>query len=204
MGNRGVLHNESNQIVKPWAHKSWVACLLSYKSIKRPKPFSKGNYSELFFLDEATAFSAGHRPCSYCQRERYIAFKSTWLQGNMEEPARQSALMSEIDKILHSERAIKGGGKQTFEAQLSELPSGSMFEHDGRAFLVSDLGHFPWSFDGYLSPLTLNRAKKVRVLTPQSVVKAFSAGFAPEVHQSANIQLKANVDATAAGRLTVS
>lgn len=186
MGNRGILHNESNQIVKPWAHKSWVTCLLSYKSIKRPKPFSKGNYSELFFLDEATAFSAGHRPCSYCQRERHIAFKNAWLHGNMENSARQSVLMSEIDTILHSERAIRGGGKQTFEAQLSELPTGSMFEHDGKAFLVSDHGHLPWSFEGYLSPMTLNRTAKVRVLTPQSVVKAFSAGFVPEMHPSAN------------------
>ncbi len=186
MGNRGILHDGSNQIVKPWAHKAWVTCLLSYKNIKRPSPFSKGNYSELFFLDEATAFSAGHRPCSYCQRERHIAFKDAWLRGNVEESARQSVLMPEIDSILHSERAIRGGGKQTFEAQLCELPLGSMFEHDGNAFLVNDLGYLPWSFDGYRSPQHLNKATKVRVLTPQSVVKAFLAGFVPNMHPSAN------------------
>lgn len=59
MGNRGILHNGDNKIVRPWAHKAWVTCLLEFNGIKRPKPFSPGNYSELFFIDEATAFAAG-------------------------------------------------------------------------------------------------------------------------------------------------
>ncbi len=74
MGNRGILHNQEKRIVRPWAHKAWIACLLSYGSVRRAV-FAPGNYSELFFLDEATALSAGHRPCGQCQRERYRLFK---------------------------------------------------------------------------------------------------------------------------------
>ena len=72
MGNQGILHNEHNNIVRAWKHKAWVTCLLQFKDIQRPKPFSQGNYSELFFLDEVTAFAAGHRPCNFWALCRFV------------------------------------------------------------------------------------------------------------------------------------
>src|SRR5262245_6877749 len=73
MGNRGVLHNERGQVVAQWRLKRWITCTLSFKNRWRPV-FTPRRYSELFFLDEATAFSAGHRPCAECRRERYNEF----------------------------------------------------------------------------------------------------------------------------------
>lgn len=128
MGNRGILHDENSQIVKHWARQSWVTCLLSFKNIKRPRLFSQGNYSELFFLDEVTAFAAGHRPCAYCQRERNREFKDIWLHANVPEISDSKMNWPEIDKALHNERAIRGGGKRTYEAKLGDLPIGAMFE----------------------------------------------------------------------------
>lgn len=186
MGNRGILHDENNEIVRPWAHKAWVTCLLSFKEIKRPRPFSKGNYSELFFLDEATAFAAGHRPCAYCQRERHMRFKEAWQRANVDESALPSVRAPDIDKVLHNERAIRGGGKRTFDAPLSDLPLGSMFESKGHALLVAPRGYLPWSFEGYGAPMHIDCKALVRVLTPHSVLRAFSAGFTPKVHVSAN------------------
>lgn len=186
MGNRGILHNENNKVVRPWAHKAWVTCLLSFKELKRPRPFSKGNYSELFFLDEATAFAAGHRPCAYCQRERHLRFKEAWLRANFEEGARLSVRMRDIDKVLHDERTIRGGSKRTFDALLSDLPLGSMFEYEGNALLVAARGYLPWSFEGYGAPQHIDDKALVRVLTPQSVLRAFCVGFVPNVHVSAN------------------
>lgn len=88
MGNRGILHDDGNRIVRPWAHKAWVTCLLEFNGVKRPKPFSPGNYSELFFMDEATAFAAGHRPCAHCQRARHREFKDSWVRANgADEPS---------------------------------------------------------------------------------------------------------------------
>lgn len=186
MGNRGILHDGNKQIVRPWAHKGWVSCLLSFKDIKRPELFSASKYSELFFLDEATAFSAGHRPCSYCQRDRSNAFKEAWLRANVADPDQfDSFRMPQIDKILHSERAIRGGGKVTYEACIAELPVGSMFESDGSAFLLSPKGILPWSFDGYGAVQVLDKQMSVRVLTPRSIVRAFAAGFVPLMHASA-------------------
>jgi hypothetical protein len=186
MGNRGILHDADNHIIRPWAHKGWVSCLTSFNGIKRPRPFSAGNYSELFFLDEATAFSAGHRPCSYCQRTRSHAFRDAWLQANVaDSAARESMRMPDIDKALHIERAIRGGGKVTFDALLSQLPVGAIFEHDGLAFLLSSRGALPWSFDGYGAPQAINSELQVRVLTPLSIVKTFCTGFLPVIHESA-------------------
>jgi hypothetical protein len=82
LGNRGILHNEKKKIIAPWRHKAWVTCQLEFKGRKR-QIFSPGSYSELFFLDEVTAFAAGHRPCAECRRDRYNEFKAAWLAMNL-------------------------------------------------------------------------------------------------------------------------
>lgn len=181
MGNRGILHDNSNNIVRPWAHKSWVICLTKFNNIERPKPFSKGNYSELFFLDEATGLAAGHRPCWYCQRERNKLFKDAWIKANVPSERRGSVTMAEIDKVIHSERALPSRGKKTFAAALTDLPVGTMFDHDDRAYLVHHhLSFLPWSFAGYGAPVALDSKLSINVLTPASVVRAFQNGFEPE------------------------
>lgn len=185
MGNRGILHDEGNGIVRPWAHKAWVTCLLEFNGIKRPKPFSPGNYSELFFIDEATAFAAGHRPCAHCQRARHREFKDTWVRANVADELRASTLMPAIDRVLHAERCVPGGSKATFDAPLVELPRGAMFEHEEAAYLVAAIGYLPWSFDGYGTAKDIGGAPVVKVLTPQSIIRAFDNGFAPMVHASA-------------------
>lgn len=187
MGNRGILHNGTNKIVRPWARKAWVTCLLEFKGIKRPRPFSQGNYSELFFLDEATAFSAGHRPCATCQRVRHLEFKGTWVQANMPDVSSTSIDMKEVDKVLHAERAISGGDTMTYEAPLVELPMGSMFEFEKTAYLVATQGYLPWSFEGYGTPYDIDPRAVVKVLTPRSIVRAFAEGFIPRVHPSATV-----------------
>jgi hypothetical protein len=186
MGNRGILHDDGNKIVRQWAHKAWVTCLLEFNDIKRPKPFSAGNYSELFFLDEATAFAAGHRPCAHCQRARHREFKEAWLRANVSEELRTSTLMPAVDRALHAERCIPGGSKVTFDAPLVELPRGVMFEHEDVAYLVGAAGYLPWSFEGYGAAKTIGPTAVVKVLTPQSVIGAFEEGFMPVFHQSAN------------------
>jgi hypothetical protein len=186
MGNRGILHDDGNRIVRPWAHKAWVTCLLEFNGIKRSKPFSPGNYSELFFIDEATAFSAGHRPCAYCQRKRHLEFKNAWVLANVAEERRASTLMGDVDKVLHAERTMPGGGKSTFDAILGELPCGTVFELEEIAYLVSARGYLPWSFVGYGDASSIDAATMVKVLTPRSIVRAFAQGFTPMVLASAH------------------
>jgi hypothetical protein len=195
MGNRGILHDEGNKIVRPWAHKAWVTCLREFKGIKRSTPFSQGNYSELFFLDEATAFAAGHRPCAYCQRLRHLEFKDAWVRANILEDLRAGTKMPEIDKALHAERVVSGGGKKTYDASLAELPHGAIFEHEDAAYLVSGRGFLPWSFAGYGAPENIDPATVVMVLTPRSVIRSFIEAFTPTVHLSATNDPPSTADA---------
>jgi hypothetical protein len=182
MGNRGILHDHDQAIVRDWAHKHWVVCVLEFKRVKRAKPFSKpNNYSELFFLDEATALSAGHRPCHHCQRQRSAAFKEAGMKGSQ---LAGFVPMPALDAALHSER-VQGGSKVTFEAQWRSLPLGTMFEKDGAAHVVARKGPLKWSFDVYMQAASFDIDETVEVLTPRSIVSAFSHGFVPSLHPSA-------------------
>jgi hypothetical protein len=182
MGNRGILHNDQKQIVRQRAGIAWVTCLLEYKGIKRKEIFGKGHYSELFFLDEATAFAAGHRPCAHCQRERFNEFKSAWLRANPPGTA-DSVGINYIDRRLHAERVRRGGEKVVYTAPLRSLPAGTFIDLAGRAVLIGDDALREWSPEGYTTDgSTIDADRDVTVLTPSSVVRMFSRGFRPLVY----------------------
>src|SRR5678816_4338806 len=164
MGNRGILHDDEKRIVAPWRLKRWITCTLSFRGRKR-QVFAPHRYSELFFLDEATSFAAGHRPCAECRHERYNEFRAAWIEANSGRTADRKPGAEGIDSVLHVERAIRGGGKKTWQAHLAW--SGKLR---------------PWTFAGYEDPVPMSAAPPdVAVLTPQSVVRIFESGFTPQV-----------------------
>lgn len=182
-GNRGILHDESKRVVRPWAGKAWITCALKFGDTHR-EVFSQRTWSELFFLDEATAFAAGHRPCGYCRRERYAQFKRAWLAANPARVVGTNPSIRAVDRVLHDERALRGGAKRTFVAPMNRLPGGTMFELDGAACLVWEGRVHRWSFDGYADTDTPITQRDVSVLTPASIVRSFAGGLTPEVHPS--------------------
>lgn len=184
MGNRGVLHDAAKQIVAAWRTQRWITCELSFKG-RRRDVFAPNRYSELFFVDEATSLAAGHRPCAECRRSRFKEFRAAWDSGRGDREASRHPSADEIDRVLHSERVQRGGGKSTYEAVSSSLPSGVLMEHEGRVYLQWAGGVRPWSFAGY-GPSTAMSPAEVRVLTPRSIVRAIEAGFVPQVHESAD------------------
>jgi len=128
LGNRGIIHNEQQEIVSPFKIKGWVTCQLEFKGRKR-ELMAKGRYTELFFLDEATAFSAGHRPCSECRRPRYKEFKDKWLEANQNLLVNDSTSIANIDKIIHQDR-INKKQKVTYQDKMNLLPKGTMIQID--------------------------------------------------------------------------
>ena len=106
MGNRGVLHNEQKKIIARWRGKAWMTCKLEFQGIRR-KQFGSGTYSELFFMDEATASAAGHRPCADCRRDRFKEFKAAWIASNRDLLSTPQPSIAEIDSVIHAERAAK-------------------------------------------------------------------------------------------------
>ncbi len=186
MGNRGILHNDKRVVVKHWVGKAWVACDPKFKSIDRRPLFQPGRYSELFFLDEATAFAAGHRPCAYCQRERFNHFKSVWRRTYESDTDARSLEITRVDAVLHQDRVSAARTKNTYVTEFTELPDGTMFAFGGKAFLLHKGKQLVWSHEGYSVSGRIPKGSKVEVLTPRSIVKLYSVGYTPLVHASAD------------------
>jgi hypothetical protein len=137
-------------------------------------------YSELFFLDEATAFAAGHRPCGECRRDDYRRFKRMWLSATALDPA-------SMDSYLHGERVTLLKTKRTFESELGTLPQGVMLLVDGEPVLKWRSALLRWSSTGYSSvSVGLTAGEQVEVLTPTSIVQVLADGYPVQVHESAN------------------
>ncbi len=180
MGNRGLLHNDRKEIVRPFRLLAWITCLLSFKDRKRIV-MTPGLYTELFFLDEATAFSAGHRPCYECRRDDYRRFKQYWLQGNPVHPFNEKTSITEIDAILHQERLGTGNSKITFRANINELPDGTFVLLDEKPFLIKGDLLYPWTPAGYDTGIARPHNMEVAVLTPASIVNTFKVGYVPQM-----------------------
>lgn len=185
MGNRGVLHKQQ-QIIRPFKLLNWVTCVLEYHGVRR-KVMSEGRYTELFFLDEATAFAAGHRPCAECRRKEYSRFKELWLKANKDHYALPDNTMKSIDRVNHTERMNSRAEKITYPEQLGRLPNGAMIVLPGTEtpFLNWNKQLLEWSEHGYTRGITASEETMVTVLTPKSFVRVFEQGYTPQVHPSA-------------------
>ena len=184
MGNRGVLHDDARRIVSDWRLRRWITCVLCFRD-RRREVFAPRRYSELFFLDEATSLSAGHRPCAECRRERFREFREAWLAGASRSGSGAPVPKAdEIDRVLHEERLGPVREKRTHEAPLASLPEGTFVEHGGRPHLLWRGRLRPWTFFGYGAGIATPEFSRVRVLTPPSIVRAIAAGFVPQIHES--------------------
>ncbi len=183
MGHRGCLHDAEGRIRRAFVGKRWIICVLQFKERRRPI-MGPGRYTELFFLDEATALAAGHRPCVECQRARYLVFRERWAAAR--PAAAPVPSVDEIDNALHAERLDATRSKRTYLERVSRLPPGVMVAGaDGQPYLVQAGSLRPWSAEGYGVPWWPDAALEVRVLTPRSLVQTIAHGYAVELHASA-------------------
>ena len=182
MGNRGILHDPGTKtlLAARWTHQAWVCCRLEF-GVRRRTIMGPGTYTELFFLDEATALAAGHRPCWSCRPAEYEAFKSAWLAGNFVGRGGFVPIKT-LDRQLHRERVTRGRRQMRFDAPLEALPFGAMILFRSRPCLVCDDHLLPWSEHGYGLPVKRHRGR-VTVLTPRSIVAALHEGYRPLVRR---------------------
>lgn len=186
MGNRGVLHDGAGRIQRAWQVRRWIVCVLEFRGRKRTV-MTPGYYTELFFLDEATALAAGHRPCAECRRPRFIDYCAAWRLAHPNSDRPRPAV-DEIDRQLHAERLDGKRSKRTFAAALDSLPDGVLVQVDSwgqNAFLLLGGELLEWSPGGYGRRRARPEGEEVRVLTPRSTVEVIRAGYAPEIHPSA-------------------
>ncbi|HMR33927.1 MAG TPA: hypothetical protein PKA13_21735 [Geminicoccaceae bacterium] len=184
-GNRGILHDAARRLGRArWRHKSWIACRLDFGTVRRV-PMSPGSWTELFFLDEAVALAAGHRPCAYCRRADFGRFAQAFCAGLGLSGAPRA---EEIDRVLHAARIEPGSRVQrTFEADGAALPDGCFVGlGEGEAWLVSRPFLLRWTHHGYDARAGVPDGA-VRVLTPAPTVAALRAGYRPMLHASAGL-----------------
>lgn len=180
MGNRGgALHNASQEIVRSYKSRRWITCALEFRGRHR-EVMSPHRYTELFFLDEAVAFAAGHRPCAECRRERYNAFRDVWTHAKRQN---KPPFADEMDLELHPARMDKRK-KVTYEELLRWLPDGCFVQIAKSAYLVLGDALLLWTPEGYAKRETRHKSSIVKVLTPKPIVACFREGYEPEIHES--------------------
>jgi hypothetical protein len=176
-GNRGCLHDGSGRIRRRYNGKRWIACQLRFKNWHRQPLLQPGRFTELFFLDEATAFAAGHRPCALCRRDDYARLVEIWADVH---PGQAGA--DAIDAQLHVERVAPGTRAQLHhDAPLDELPDGAFILHDGAPHLVLGAQLLRWTAAGYTAADTRPAGRQVVLITPPSLCAVLRTGWRPLV-----------------------
>ena len=134
-GNRGCLHDAQGAIRRPFAVRRWIACRLHFRGRQRSGLMMPGRYTELFFLDEATALAAGHRPCAECRRADYQRLRERWAAAGLPAPGADA-----IDARLHRERLNTDGRRRCHERRWASLPDGTFVLADDGPWLVTATG----------------------------------------------------------------
>ncbi|CAH2402895.1 hypothetical protein [Mesorhizobium escarrei] len=196
MGNRGIIHDlETKTLLKKrWALQAWIICVCEFRDVRREpmgrnRNGGKAGWTELFFLDEVTALSAGHRPCFFCRRERAKDFVRRFgIAFGIAEPR-----APQVDKRLHRERLASGGQAPVVVAEeLAGLPDGAMVADGGNAYAMRGGKALRWSFAGYgggvgVDPVGFGgfAGRRIRLLTPTTTVSVLRQGYEPVWHPSA-------------------
>jgi hypothetical protein len=182
-GNRGIIHTPQRSLgTARWSHHAWICCVLDWQGRKRPLMTGR-NWTELFFLDEAVAIAAGHRPCGYCRRADYIRFVDAWADHEGRRPK-----APQMDKALHAARIVPRTRTQLRrKAMLADLPQGAMILRADAIYLVQDGALHPYLRDGYGPPHARRNSESVTVLTPEPMLDILRAGYRPVLHASAGL-----------------
>ena len=180
-GNRGIIHDPATKtlLTRRWASPAWLVCLCEFRG-RRRQVMDGRSWTELFFLDEPTAFAAGHRPCFYCRRDDANRFRAAWEQGN----GVAAVLARDIDAVLHRERLDRGKKRlHLLPLPIEKLPDGAMVQAGGAYFLIAQGRALQWSMAGYRE--FGQEIESAMLLTPPSTLRAMQAGYRPVLHPSA-------------------
>jgi hypothetical protein len=183
-GNRGCLHDDAGHVRRRHNGRRWIACRLRFRGWHRHPLLQPGRFTELFFLDEATAFAAGHRPCALCRREDYNRFAEIWREL---DPGQVGA--DAMDAQLHVERVEPGTRSQRHhDARHEDLPDGAFVVHDEEPCLLLGTALLRWTAAGYEPRARRPAHGRAVLITPPSLVAVLRTGWqgvVPLLHPSA-------------------
>lgn len=191
-GNRGCLVNDAEEVVRHHRGQLWITCVTVFRDwrvgLARP-----GRWTPIFFLDDAVALAAGHRPCGLCRREAYVSYRDAVTRaGRIDRPLRAN----DLNRRLASERHNAGRGidratdRLLWSAEIDRLPVGTVIvDRDRRPELVLDDRLVTFTFEGWIRPEERPSRGEVQVLTPPTSVAALAHGFTPALHPTASVDI---------------
>jgi hypothetical protein len=150
-GNRGCLHDEHGRIRRHHATRRWIGCRLEFRGWHRGALMQPGRFTELFFLDEATAFAAGHRPCA-------IDAQLHW------------------ERLVRG-----SGTQRHHDASLDGLPDGAFVLREEEPWVVVGDDLWRWTPACYVDRTPRSPREPARVITPPSLVSVLRSGCQPLV-----------------------
>ena len=186
-GNRGCLVDDRGRLTRHHNGSLWITCVLRYRDWLHPLDEPR-TWTPLFFLDDAVALAAGHRPCGLCRRDDYLSYRAA---VTIATAADSPVLAKELNRRLAAERLARGrglgraGDRILWNVSLEDLPAGVVILHQGAAHLVTAHHLQPFSFDGWGPVTDRPRHTRVQVLTPPTSVAALANGFVPRLHPTA-------------------
>ena len=175
-GNRGCLHDAAGHVRRAWQGTRWITCVLDFKGRRRTL-LQHGRFTELFFLDEASAYAAGHRPCAECRRADWERFRDLWAARFGEDRA------GPIDARLHAAR-LDGRVRRLCRWPADQVPAGAMIRDATGPVLRGVRGWWRWSFEGYAE--VPEPVGPTSLLTPEPLVQLMAEGLPVQIHASAN------------------
>jgi len=181
-GNRGIIHDPATRTLlrKRWSSPAWLTCVCEFRGWRR-QVMGTRSWTELFFLDEATALAAGHRPCFFCRRDDANRFRAAWEEGNGASHLR----VRDIDAVLHRERLDHGRKRlHPLPTPWPDLPDGAMVQVTDQSYLIARGRALLWSPAGYVE--AGESVDDAMLLTPPSTMRALLAGYRPLLHPSAS------------------
>lgn len=188
-GNRGCLVDDSGEVVRHHRGRLWITCVTEYKDWRSPLA-RPGRWTPIFFLDDAVALSAGHRPCGLCRRDAYLSYRDAVSRA---AGSTRPLTAADLNRRLSAERLTPGRGlhraadRIVWTAELDRLPAGTVIVNEERSpCLLLDDRLLTFTFAGWAKPQPRPDAGVVRVLTPPTSVAALLHGFEPVLHPSAS------------------
>ena len=187
-GNRGCVVDNKENVIKHHASSLWITCELVFRDWK--SPLARGRrWTPLFFMDEAVALAAGHRPCAFCRRDEYNNYRQA-ISASLGSD--KLLLAPEINSRLIAERHSRGRGliraqdRILWRSRFKELPTGTVIAmENNHTYLVIGKHMLKFGFDKWGEPIKGPEEEKVTVLTPPTSVLAMRGGYTPRLDESA-------------------
>jgi hypothetical protein len=187
-GNRGCVVDDHEQVVRHHGSSLWIVCVTKFRDWRFPLA-RPGRWTPLFFLDDAVALAATHRPCATCRRAEYVAYRDAVTRATK---ASSPLLASDLNRRLDAERYRRGrgleraGDRLVWSSPFADLPDGTVVVTAANVCqLVLGPQLLRYSFGGWLDATPRPTTGAATVLTPPTSVAALAHGYRPLLHPTA-------------------